>query len=171
MSRSQRGLSLRQRLLGRRAVPGPTTADRVLADVRAGELHIVTHPGTSQYSVGGVAACGLAAMNAARILAELWGPKVQGRQLIELMIEASFCQVRIGHSVQLFQSTEIRTTGSSLYLLKVDPARTSVRRRPVRATCLRSCLETGSRLGRDLQRRTVHITASVSDRQGMRIPH
>jgi hypothetical protein len=45
--------------------------DDGLADILQGKEHIVSYAGTSQFNGRGVSACGLAAMNFARVLFEL----------------------------------------------------------------------------------------------------
>jgi len=53
-----------------------SSADAIILKILSGELTVISH-GTSQYQVGGVSACGLAALNCARIVltAEQDGPK------------------------------------------------------------------------------------------------
>jgi hypothetical protein len=68
-------------------------ADTIILGILSGERTVISH-GTSQYQVGGVSACGLAALNCARIVlvAEQAGPK--GRDLLKFVTKAKTAQVR-----------------------------------------------------------------------------
>ena len=64
-----------------------SSADAIILKILSGELTVISH-GTSQYQVGGVSACGLAALNCALIVltAERGGPK--GRELLKYVTKA-----------------------------------------------------------------------------------
>ena len=70
-----------------------STADAIILRILSGEQTVISH-GTSQYQVGGVSACGLAALNCTRIVlsAEEDGPK--GRDLLKFVTKAKTAQVR-----------------------------------------------------------------------------
>jgi len=70
-----------------------SSTDAIILRILSGELTVISH-GTSQYQVGGVSACGLAALNCARIVltAEQDGPK--GRDLLKYVTKAKTAQVR-----------------------------------------------------------------------------
>lgn len=72
---------------------GKPNADAIILKILSGERTVISH-GTSQYQVGGVSACGLAALNCTRIIlaAEQDGPK--GRDLLEFVTKAKTAQVR-----------------------------------------------------------------------------
>jgi len=67
--------------------------DTIILRILSGERTVISH-GTSQYQVGGVSACGLAALNCTRIVlaAEQDGPK--GRDLLKFVTKARTAQVR-----------------------------------------------------------------------------
>jgi len=75
----------------RENVKGSST-DAIVRRILSGEMTVISH-GTSQYQVGGVSACGLAALNCARIVlsAEQDGPK--GRDLLKFVAKAKTAQV------------------------------------------------------------------------------
>ena len=70
-----------------------------LPKILSGELpeYIVTHPGHSQYSNagGGVSACGVAALNSARLVLGLHAAGIDSAQLVQELTERSFLEVRI----------------------------------------------------------------------------
>ena len=68
-------------------------ADAIILRILSGERIVISH-GNSQYQVGGVSACGLAALNCTRIVlaAEQDGPK--GRDLLKFVTKAKTAQVR-----------------------------------------------------------------------------
>ena len=68
-------------------------ADAIILRILSGEQVVISH-GTSQYQVGGVSACGLAALNCTRIVlaAEQDGPK--GKELLKFVAKAKTAQVR-----------------------------------------------------------------------------
>ena len=68
-------------------------AEAIILRILSGERTVISH-GTSQYQVGGVSACGLAALNCTRIVlaAEQDGPK--GRDLLKFVTKAKTAQVR-----------------------------------------------------------------------------
>ena len=70
-----------------------STADAVILRILSGEQTVISHD-TSQYQVGGISACGLAALNCARIVltAEQEGPK--GRDLLRFVTKVKTAQVR-----------------------------------------------------------------------------
>jgi hypothetical protein len=65
----------------------------IVLKILSGERTVISH-GASQYQVGGVSACGLAALNCARIIltAEQDGPK--GIDLLKFVIRPKTAQVR-----------------------------------------------------------------------------
>lgn len=71
-----------------------SNADATILRILSGVERTVISHGTSQYQVGGVSACGLAALNCARIVlaAEQDGPK--GRDLLKFVMKARTAQVR-----------------------------------------------------------------------------
>lgn len=62
--------------------------------IHSGQEYLCTHAGISQYSAGGSAACGLAALNCARIVLDIERKGVQGDGLIAAMLERKTMQVR-----------------------------------------------------------------------------
>jgi len=68
-------------------------SDAIILKILSGERTVISH-GTSQYQVGGVSACGLAALNCTRIVlaAEQDGPK--GRDLLKFVTRSKTAQVR-----------------------------------------------------------------------------
>lgn len=68
-------------------------ADAIVLRILSGERTVISH-GASQYQAGGVSACGLAALNCARIVlaAEQDGP--QGKDLLKFVTKAKTAQVR-----------------------------------------------------------------------------
>ena len=70
-----------------------SSADAIILRILSGERVVISH-GTSQYQLGGVSACGLAALNCTRIVlaAEQDGPK--GRDLLKYVTKARTAQVR-----------------------------------------------------------------------------
>lgn len=63
--------------------------------IHSGKKYLCTHEGISQYSEGGSAACGLAALNCARIVLDIERKGVRGDDLIMAMLERKTMQVRI----------------------------------------------------------------------------
>lgn len=70
-----------------------SSADAIILRILSGERTVISH-GISQYLVGGVSACGLAALNCARIVlaAEQDGPT--GRDLLKFVTRPKTAQVR-----------------------------------------------------------------------------
>ena len=70
-----------------------SSADDIIHRILSGKQTVIAH-GLSQYQVGGVSACGLAALNCARIVlaAEKDGPR--GRDLLRYATKAKTAQVR-----------------------------------------------------------------------------
>jgi len=71
-----------------------SSADATILRILSGvERTVISHVGTSQYQVGGVSACGLAALNCTRIIlaAEQDGPK--GKDLLKFVMKARTAQV------------------------------------------------------------------------------
>lgn len=70
-----------------------SSAEATILRILSGEPTVISH-GISQYQVGGVSACGLAALNCARIVlsAEQDGPK--GKDLLEFVTKAKAARVR-----------------------------------------------------------------------------
>ena len=70
-----------------------SSTDAIIPRILSGERTVISH-GISQYQVGGVSACGLAALNCTRIVlsAEQDGPK--GTDLLEFVIKAKTARVR-----------------------------------------------------------------------------
>lgn len=68
--------------------------DAIIQKILSGERTVISH-GASQYQVGGVSACGLAALNCTRIIlaAEQDGPK--GIDLLKFVTRPKTAQVRI----------------------------------------------------------------------------
>ncbi|KAF9651535.1 hypothetical protein BDM02DRAFT_3154328 [Thelephora ganbajun] len=68
-----------------------SSTDAIILKILSGERTVISH-GTSQYQVGGVSACGLAALNCTRIIlaAEQDGPK--GRDLLKFATKAKTAQ-------------------------------------------------------------------------------
>lgn len=62
--------------------------------IHSGQEYLCTHAGISQYSAGGSAACGLAALNCARIVLDIERKGVRGDGLIAAMLERKTMQVR-----------------------------------------------------------------------------
>ena len=75
-------------------VKSRSSTDAIVLKILSGERTLISHV-ASQYRVGGVSACGLAALNCARIVltAEQDGPK--GRDLLEYVIRAKTAQVKL----------------------------------------------------------------------------
>ena len=71
-----------------------SSADATILQILSSVERTVISHGTSQYQVGGVSACGLAALNCTRIVlaAEQDGPK--GRDLLKFVMKARTAQVR-----------------------------------------------------------------------------
>ena len=71
-----------------------SSADATILRILSGVERTVISHGPSQYQVGGVSACGLAALNCTRIVlaAEQDGPK--GRDLLKFVMKARTAQVR-----------------------------------------------------------------------------
>lgn len=69
------------------------SADAIILKILSGERTVISH-GASQYQVGGVSACGLAALNCARIVltAEQDGPR--GIDLLKFVTRVKTAQVR-----------------------------------------------------------------------------
>ena len=78
-------------------------ADAIILRILSGEQIVISH-GTSQYQVGGVSACGLAALNCTRIVlaAEQDGPK--GKDLLKFVAKPKTAQVRRLRSCLRFHS-------------------------------------------------------------------
>ena len=78
---------------GTKEVVKKSDADAIILRILSGERVVISH-GTSQYQVGGVSACGLAALNCTRIVlaAEQDGPK--GRDLLKFVTKVKTAQVR-----------------------------------------------------------------------------
>ena len=72
---------------------GSSGADAIISKILSGERTVISH-GASQYQVGGVSACGLAALNCTRIVltAEQDGPR--GIDLLKYVMRAKTAQVR-----------------------------------------------------------------------------
>lgn len=71
-----------------------------LARLLEGETElVVSHPGRSQYSAGGsgASACGLAALNCARLVLQSEHDGVHGTQLLERIAEQEFSEVCCGY--------------------------------------------------------------------------
>lgn len=62
--------------------------------IQSGQKYLCTHAGISQYSEGGSAACGLAALNCARIVLDIERKGTRGDDLIAAMLERKTMQVR-----------------------------------------------------------------------------
>lgn len=69
------------------------STDAIILKIFSGERTVISH-GISQYQVGGVSACGLAALNCTRIVlsAEQDGPK--GKDLLGFVTKAKTARVR-----------------------------------------------------------------------------
>lgn len=80
-----------------------SSEDAIILRILSGEQTVISH-GASQYQVGGVSACGLAALNCTRIVlaAEQDGPK--GRDLLKFVTKAKTSQVRTLGSCPWFHS-------------------------------------------------------------------
>ena len=64
------------------------------------ERYLCTHSGLSQYSEGGTASCGLAALNCARLVLDWERRGIQGDELINRMLDKRAMQVRRETSVK-----------------------------------------------------------------------
>ncbi len=60
----------------------PTDTSLFLEDILEEGEKLVAHPGTSQYSIGGVSTCGLASLNFARLLFDKEREGVRGAALL-----------------------------------------------------------------------------------------
>jgi hypothetical protein len=67
--------------------------------VLSGQEFVSTHFGTSQYDLGGPSACGLASLNAVRIVLDLEHSGVVGLNLLEEMAKQSLMEVRLFSSL------------------------------------------------------------------------
>ncbi len=98
-----------------------------LARVVAGEFeeYIVTHPGRSQYSQtgGGVSACGIAAMNCARLVLGFHATGLGTSQLVEELMRRQFLEVRL--PVQPILPSVNNLTGDTPTLSHMDQLYTS----------------------------------------------
>ena len=68
-------------------------ADAIVLRILSGERVVISH-GTSQYQVGGVSACGLAALNCTRIILAAEQDGAKGRDLLKFVTKARTAQVR-----------------------------------------------------------------------------
>lgn len=65
------------------------TVNRILA----GDLQVVSHRSASQYRQGSVSACGLAALNCARIILTAERDGIHGRDLLRYILTQSTAEV------------------------------------------------------------------------------
>lgn len=64
----------------------------VAARILGGQEYIATHYGTSQYSMGGSSACGLACLNCVRIVLNAEANGITGDALLEYMLRRSMIE-------------------------------------------------------------------------------
>jgi len=70
-----------------------SSTDAIVLRILSGEMTVLSH-GTSQYQVSGVSACGLAALNCARIVLSAEQDGLRGRDLLKFVAKAKTAQVR-----------------------------------------------------------------------------
>ena len=97
---------------------GNSSTDAITLRILSGEQTVISH-GASQYRVGGVSACGLAALNCARIVltAEKDGPK--GRDLLKFVTKAKTAQVSSPDRICDAHSTKFFTLENYIHLCPV----------------------------------------------------
>jgi hypothetical protein len=104
--------------------PAPNlTLDEKIQRVLNGETHIVSYPGTSQYSQGAPSACGLAALNAIRIALD---KSLQGVTGIDLLKHLSLLDTHfVGYLRWGLNLALTLRTGCNCYLCSLVESGTS----------------------------------------------
>lgn len=65
-----------------------------LEEIFTGKTVVASFAGTHQYAIGGISACGLAALNCARVLFEKESQGLGGMRLLEAIATREVCEVR-----------------------------------------------------------------------------
>lgn len=71
----------------------PTRTDDVVLGILRGVQHVVTHSGISQYQAGGLSACGLAALNCARVILTKEKEGLSGEALLNELVQEEMARV------------------------------------------------------------------------------